>query len=167
MPPPCAPSTGPFTSTLCGRCPTGCVPSPIARTTIPTSLTTLARIFASAGDAILVAEAGGALVGLVEVAVRADEAHPARIGRCFGYIGGLIVQAQARQQRVGSQLVTAAEAWARQRGVAEMRLDVWELAAKPLPFYARLGYRTLSHTLVKPLWPGVGAEDVGSDEIQT
>ena len=113
--------------------------------------TALARLFASADEAVFVAEIGDAVVGLVEVAVRQDEAHPARLGRSFGHIGALMVQAEARDRGVGTHLLVAAEAWAREHGAAEMRLDVWETAGGPLPFYERRGYHTLSRALVKPL----------------
>jgi GNAT superfamily N-acetyltransferase len=47
--------------------------------------------------------------------------------------------------------MAAAEAWARERGATELRLDAWEFAAGPLPFYESLGYQTIKRTLVKPL----------------
>jgi len=47
--------------------------------------------------------------------------------------------------------MAAAEDWAREHGAAEMRLQTWEFDGDPLPFYIRLGYRTLRRTLVRDL----------------
>jgi GNAT superfamily N-acetyltransferase len=111
----------------------------------------LARLFASPLDAVLVAELDGEVVGLAEVGLREDADRPGRVWRRVGVLNGLMVRAGARRRGVGARLLAAAEAWARARGAAELRCDVWELAGGPLPFYARRGYRTLSRTLVKPL----------------
>jgi GNAT superfamily N-acetyltransferase len=40
---------------------------------------------------------------------------------------------------VGGRLMTAAEAWAHARRATQLRLDAWEFAAGPLPFYEALG----------------------------
>ena len=45
----------------------------------------------------------------------------------------------------------AAQDWARARGAAEMRLDIWEFPAGPLLFYQKLGYRILRRSLVREL----------------
>ena len=49
---------------------------------------------------------------------------------------------------MGRQLVEAAERWATERGVQEMKAKTWEFPEGPLPFYETLGYRTLSRELV-------------------
>jgi ribosomal protein S18 acetylase RimI-like enzyme len=43
----------------------------------------------------------------------------------------------------------AGEAWARDRGLPELSLDVWSTNQRALAFYRRLGYCTESLCLVK------------------
>ena len=98
--------------------------------------------------ALFVALVGKQVVGLAEVYMRQDEAHPLRVAHRFGYLQSLIVSASFRAQGLGRLLVEAAQQWARERGATEMQLDIWEFAAGPLHFYERLGYRTLKRHLV-------------------
>ncbi len=73
------------------------------------------------------------------------------MARCYGYLQGLMVAPACQQQGIAAQLVAAAEGWAQVHGAAEMRLQTWEFDGDPLPFYDRLGYRTLRRTLVREL----------------
>ena len=107
-------------------------------------------IFSSEAAAILLAEVSGSPAGLVEVYLREDSVeNDLTIPYRYAHIQSLIVAQQFRKQGLGSLLVEAAQEWAKARAVAEVRLDVWEFDAGPLPFYTRLGYRTLKRTLVK------------------
>jgi GNAT superfamily N-acetyltransferase len=45
--------------------------------------------------------------------------------------------------------VEAAQNWAKEKGAAEMRLETWEFPGGPLPFYEKIGYRTIKRTLKK------------------
>jgi len=105
----------------------------------------------SEDSALFVAESAGRVVGLAEVYLRQDEPDPATVARCYGYLQSLMVDPAYRRQGIATQLMAAAEAWAQARGAAEMRLQTWEFDGGPLPFYDRLGYRTLRRTLVHEL----------------
>ena len=72
--------------------------------------------------AILVAEAGGRLVGFVEVDLRshADGCNPAQ---AVGYIEGWYVAEEYRGGRLGGKLVAEAEDWARSHQCVEMASD--------------------------------------------
>jgi GNAT superfamily N-acetyltransferase len=48
-------------------------------------------------------------------------------------------------------LMQAAEAWARTKGLTDVRLTVFEFNEGARQFYARLGYRTFSRQLHKAL----------------
>jgi GNAT superfamily N-acetyltransferase len=111
----------------------------------------LDKIMRGDDSALFVAESGGRLVGLAEVYLRHDELDPAAVARCYGYLQSLMVDPAFRRQGVATQLMAAVEDWARDRGVTEMRLQTWEFDGGPLPFYDRLGYRTLRRTLVRDL----------------
>jgi GNAT superfamily N-acetyltransferase len=105
-----------------------------------------------AGDAaLLVAADGDQVIGLAEVYLKRDEENPWRVGYTYGHLQSLMVAAAWRRAGIGARLVTAAEAWARERGAAEMRLETWEFPAGPLAFYEARGYRTLRRTLARRL----------------
>jgi aminoglycoside 6'-N-acetyltransferase I len=72
-----------------------------------------AQEFATAGEAAFVADAGGALVGFIEIAVRsyaegADGSAP--------YVEGIWVAPAHRRRGVGRALLDSAEQWARGEG---------------------------------------------------
>jgi GNAT superfamily N-acetyltransferase len=111
----------------------------------------LDKIMHGDDSALVVAESGGRLVGLAEVYLRHDEPDPAAVACCYGYVQSLMVDPVFRRQGIAAQLMAAAEGWAQEHGAAEMRLQTWEFDGGPLPFYQRLGYRTLRRTLVRDL----------------
>ena len=97
--------------------------------------------------ALFVAVDGDQVIGLAEVYLRRDEENPWRVGYTYGHLQSLMVAAAWRRGGIGARLVGAAEAWARERGATEMRLETWEFPAGPLAFYTVRGYRTLRRTL--------------------
>jgi aminoglycoside 6'-N-acetyltransferase I len=75
--------------------------------------------------AILVAhEDAGPLLGFIEVGLRshADGCDPARP---VGFVEGWFVREEVRGRGIGSDLMRAAEDWARERGCHEMASDTW------------------------------------------
>jgi len=44
-----------------------------------------------------------------------------------------------------------AQQWAREKGAAEMRLDVWEFNQETIRFYVNMGFKTLKRSLVSDL----------------
>ena len=111
----------------------------------------LEKIMQSGDSALFVAESDGRVVGLAEVYLRHDEPNPATVAHCYGYLQSLMVGLAYRRQGIATQLVATAEGWVKAHGAAEMRFQIWEFDAGPLPFYDRLGYRTLRRTLVREL----------------
>lgn len=110
---------------------------------------TLEKLLDASAVAIWVAEVNGQVVGLAEVYLREDDPDPARVAYRYGYLQSLVVTARLRGRGIGRQLLTAAEAWSRDQGARELRLDCWEFEQGPLGFYTEAGYRTLRRTLVK------------------
>jgi GNAT superfamily N-acetyltransferase len=100
-----------------------------------------------ADSVMLVAEApDGASVGVVAVAR----------GKHFtgvehAYIGELAVIAQVEGQGVGAALLSAAEAWACERGLGTIALDTGAANSRAREFYAEHGYAEESVRLVKVL----------------
>ncbi len=102
--------------------------------------------------AVFVSEAEpGRLSGFIEVAIR-SYAEGCRTD-CVGYIEGWWVDEEYRQTGIGSALMHAAEAWARQQGCNEMGSDAVVENAISQQAHQQLGYQ-VSETLVhfrKPL----------------
>jgi aminoglycoside 6'-N-acetyltransferase I len=74
---------------------------------------------------ILVAETTDqTLVGFVEAGLR-SHADGCNASRPVGYIEGWYVIESHRRRGIGSQLMSAAEKWARGQGCAEMASDTW------------------------------------------
>ena len=96
---------------------------------------------AASTDAVLVAEnGGGGLSGWIHVARDATLTHePA------AEIRGLVVDAASRRRGVGRALVAAAEAWARERGLARVRVRTRVTRTEAHAFYVECGY-TLEKT---------------------
>jgi len=99
---------------------------------------------------IFVAGCSEGLIGLVEVYLRQDDVeNPFIVAHRYGFVQSLMVGELYRRGGTGRRLLDAAEAWARDRGATEIRLDVWEFEAGPLNFYEKSGYRTLKRSLVR------------------
>jgi GNAT superfamily N-acetyltransferase len=112
---------------------------------------TLIELLADSNAAIFVAEVDGRVIALAEVYLRQDESSLVKVAYPYGYLQSLMVDPAFRGGGVGTQLVRAAEDWAKARGAAEMRLETWEFVAGPLPFYESIGYTTLRRTLSRSL----------------
>ena len=95
----------------------------------------VARLAGQADQLLLVAEAGGAVVGWLHAA---EEELFESGRRCE--IRGLVVDRAHRRGGVGRTLVAAAEAWARGRGLPEMSVRSNVVREESHPFYAGLGY---------------------------
>ncbi len=73
------------------------------------------------------------------------------VPRTTATLQSLLVTEGVRGTGVGRELMDAAERWAAERGVDELKAKTWELPEGPLSFYEALGYRTLRRDLVKSL----------------
>jgi ribosomal protein S18 acetylase RimI-like enzyme len=85
--------------------------------------------FLEKGDFLVVDEAEG-LCGCVYLEIRADRA----------YFGLLSIDPARQRAGIGSRLIDAAEAGARQRGCSHMDLQIVNLREELPAFYRRLGY---------------------------
>ncbi len=83
-------------------------------------------------------QADGKLCGMVEVAIR-RKASGCTTDK-IGYLEGWYVDSAWREQGIGSQLVEAAETWARHQGCSEMASDTCTGYPISPTAHARLGY---------------------------
>lgn len=97
--------------------------------------------------AILVAQqAQGRIIGFIEVGLRshADGCNPAH---AVGYLEGWYVAPEYRRRRVGTELVRAAEQWARDQGCVEMASDTWLDALSSQHAHAALGFEIVDRCI--------------------
>ncbi|MDP9372127.1 MAG: GNAT family N-acetyltransferase [Chloroflexota bacterium] len=110
----------------------------------------LTELLANANCLVLVAEHEGMVVGFIEASIRVPE-RPDEVTMPWCGINNLAVDDRWRRRGIGSALVEAAEAWARRKGLMQVRLEVFEFNSGARTLYERLGYRTISRHMGKPL----------------
>jgi ribosomal protein S18 acetylase RimI-like enzyme len=89
---------------------------------------------------------GGVLVRLYDT-----PADPVMVPRRRAHVEAIVVDEHHRRAGIGTALMNAAAAWARERGAEEIVLTVWAGNAAAEAFYLRLGYGVVSRALCKPL----------------
>jgi diamine N-acetyltransferase len=111
----------------------------------------LAAILADEQAALFVAEQQGTLIGLIRCFVRMTPPLPMVVPRRFVQIEDLVVSEPFRHQGVGQTLLERAHHWAREQGIAEVELGVWEFNASARTLYEHLGYQTTRRVMRKQL----------------
>jgi len=102
---------------------------------------------AARGDgAVFVAAVADQVLGVISIA---PSTH--FTGERDGYIGELAVAEHASRQGIGRALIGAADAWARDRGLAHLTLHTGARNAGARAFYAALGFETEEVRLTRPL----------------
>ena len=99
---------------------------------------------------IFVVERAGRVLGFVTVGVQQDN-HLLLQATRYARIGSISVAADCQGQGLGRRLMNAAEAWVRQRGAPDIRLNVWAFNQRALALYEDLGYEVRSQVLGKRL----------------
>lgn len=92
----------------------------------------------STDAALLVAEEPEGLVG--SGYVRLEKAEPFFAHATFGYLGFIYVVPGRRGQGIAGEVLRALAAWARARGVHELRLEVYPANASAVRAYQKLGF---------------------------
>lgn len=101
--------------------------------------------------AVFVAEDNGVLIGAVAVSVSASAPLPFLKFRSRGHIATIVVTESHRGKGIGRELMSAAQAFAKAQGAADIKLHVMAFNANALEFYKELGYVTFSTQLSKSL----------------
>lgn len=94
-------------------------------------------ILATPGNALLVAEAEGVVVGWLHVFLR-----PLLESDLSAEIGGLVVAPGARRLGAGRRLIAAAESWAQAQGARLLTVRCRTERLEGNRFYEALGFRT-------------------------
>ena len=104
----------------------------------PTTADAMRPRLAAQLERVLVAECGGRVAGWIQV----REMEAIESG-AFAEISGLVVAEPLRGGGIGARLVDAAEAWARERGFARIRVRSNVVRTETHRFYERRGYATV------------------------
>jgi ribosomal protein S18 acetylase RimI-like enzyme len=99
--------------------------------------------------ALFVAESEGRLLGLARCAVRTYEGWSGIVPRRVAHVPSLGVQQEARGTGIGRALMQRVHAWAQERGLAAVELDVWAFNEGALAFYGALGYQTTRRMMAR------------------
>jgi GNAT superfamily N-acetyltransferase len=97
----------------------------------------LASLLDVRDQAVLVAEVDRRVIAWIQISFVATVESGS-----FAEIRGLVVTAAQRSRGVGARLVAAAEEWARERGLARIRVRSNVTRERTHRFYERLGYVT-------------------------
>lgn len=100
-----------------------------------------------AGRLTWLAEADGALVGMMNLAVFERMPRPGRDSGRWGYVGNAFVLPAYRDQGTGSRLLAAILRYADERGFARVVLSPSE---RSVPFYRRAGFGPADALLLRP-----------------
>jgi ribosomal protein S18 acetylase RimI-like enzyme len=100
---------------------------------------------------IFVAEADGAIVGLVCIFARVDSGSLIEVEREYAYISDLVVLPAWRGQGIGRALLRRAEEYAAQQGAAVLKVDVLAANADAWAVYRAAGFQEHEIRLQKRL----------------
>jgi GNAT superfamily N-acetyltransferase len=108
----------------------------------------LGALAASPDHLLRVAIEGGRVAGWIDAALNRTLFEPAWVE-----VEGLVVAAASRGRGLGAALLREVEAWARELGVAEVRLGCRVTRPDAHGFYERIGYRIskTQHRFVRAL----------------
>ena len=108
-------------------------------------------LIADESVALLVAEAGGNLVGFVHAMVRDVPAFPVFVPRRYATVDGIVVKSGFQNHGIGKILMDKMQEWAIAGCATSIELNVYEFNETAISFYERLGYQTLSRKMSKEL----------------
>lgn len=98
---------------------------------------------------LFVAELEHELAGFVQVEMRSAPAFAVFVQRLFAVVDNIGIRRDLRRQGIGSELMQAAESWAKDRGAQTIELNVYAFNRSAIDFYKALGYEPLSHRFTK------------------
>ncbi len=107
----------------------------------------IADILGNETSRLFVAEHEGQVMGLVHVDIREAPDHPIMTPRRYAKVDDLVVGKDFRRFGIGQSLMNTVHQWARERGVHEIELNVWEFNQGAIALYEKLGYKTAARRM--------------------
>lgn len=111
----------------------------------------LAGLMADENVALLVAEAGEQLVGVVHAFVKDAAAVRVFAPRRYVFVDSIVVKSGYQQQGIGKMLMEQMQAWASAKGAGSIELNVFEFNENAVSFYEALGFQAVSRRMIKEL----------------
>lgn len=108
-------------------------------------------LIADEGVGLFVAEAGGRLVGFVNVAIRDAPDIPIFVPRHYAVVSSLGVREGFRRMGIGCALMNRVQSWAVAKGATSIELGVYEFNRPAIAFYHNVGYETVHRRMSKSL----------------
>jgi ribosomal protein S18 acetylase RimI-like enzyme len=118
--------------------------------TEPRSKEFFEQLHQSNDAAVLVADAGGQLVGVATALMRSAPDFAVFITQTWGVLDNIAVSKSWRRRGVGTALTRDAERWVQGQGGKWIELGVYEFNDDARSFYRALGYSPVSTKLRKP-----------------
>ena len=106
-----------------------------------------ANVVVAEDIAMFVAEREGLLAGLVLCRLQHSPSYPLFVPRRVAHVHDLVVREDLRGQGIGRLLMERVHVWAREQGIRDIELEVYEFNDVARALYERLGYETLRRTL--------------------
>jgi ribosomal protein S18 acetylase RimI-like enzyme len=103
------------------------------------------------GAVVVVAEDGGAIVGLMVWAARTDEPYMDEAARRHGSVQDIVVAEAHRGKGIGQALLGEAERLTREAGMSRLKLTVLDGNDAAVAAYERAGYRDYARVMLKTL----------------
>jgi ribosomal protein S18 acetylase RimI-like enzyme len=101
--------------------------------------------------ALLVAEAGEKLLGVIHAMIRDAPAFPIFVPRRYAIVDSIVVRSELQNHGIGRILMDKMQEWAIAKGATSIELNVYEFNRSAISFYERLGYQTFSRKMSKEL----------------
>ena len=117
------------------------------------SLADLTEIIQSSRQAgFLIRNKNGQAIGFMNLSLRYDYV-PDATQSPVGYVEGIYVKAEYRNQGVGAALINYAEQWAYEQGCIQLALDALLDNPASHEFYAKVGFREVERVVffIKPI----------------
>ena len=108
-------------------------------------------LIADENVALLVAESGEKLVGLVHAILRDTPAFPIFVPRRYAIVDSIVVKSGFQNHGIGKILMDKMQEWAIARGATSIELNVYEFNRTAISFYEKLGYQTFSRKMNKEI----------------
>jgi len=109
------------------------------------------ELIADENVALLVAEAGGKLVGFAHAIVKDAPAISIFVPRRYAVVEGIVVKSGFQNRGTGRMLMDKVQEWALAKGASSIELNVYEFNRNAIQFYEGLGYRSLSRKMAQKL----------------
>jgi diamine N-acetyltransferase len=108
-------------------------------------------LIAGPNSAIIVADAGGEVIGVMTILEKLVTATAFKVPRRYVEIENMAVKQSAQRQGAGRALVDAAADWARGRGVTRLELNVYEFNEAAAALYRGAGFSTQNRRMTRQI----------------